>query len=105
MDLDAQPLARERIRSVDLAANPLERIFGLTKVKVGTGETGSGSGSANEQTLALDVQRRLLAQGYIVSLGGGRRESIVLTPPLDIGEPLLEGFLAAFRAALEGALR
>jgi putative membrane protein len=47
-------LARERIRSVDLAANPLERLFGLSKVKVGTGETGSGSGSSTEQTLALD---------------------------------------------------
>jgi putative membrane protein len=47
-------LARERIRSVDLAANPLERVFGLTKVKVGTGETGSGSGSTTEQTLTLD---------------------------------------------------
>lgn len=55
--------------------------------------------------LALAVQRRLLGQGYIVSLGGGRRESIVLTPPLDIAEPLLEGFGAAFRVALEGALR
>jgi putative membrane protein len=47
-------LARERIRSVDLAANPLERFFGLSKVKVGTGETGSGSGSSTEQTLTLD---------------------------------------------------
>ncbi|HEX2144392.1 MAG TPA: PH domain-containing protein [Glycomyces sp.] len=51
-------LARERIRSVDLAANPLERMFRLTKVKVGTGETGSGSGSANEQTLTLDSVHR-----------------------------------------------
>jgi putative membrane protein len=47
-------LARERIRSVDLAANPLERMFGLVKVKVGTGETGSGSGSTSAQTLTLD---------------------------------------------------
>jgi putative membrane protein len=51
-------LARERIRSVDLAANPLERVFGLTKVKVGTGETGSGSGSTTEQTLTLDSVHR-----------------------------------------------
>ncbi|GAA2301557.1 PH domain-containing protein [Glycomyces scopariae] len=47
-------LMRERIRSVDLSANPLERVFGLAKVKVGTGETGSGSGSTSEQTLTLD---------------------------------------------------
>ena len=54
--------------------------------------------------LALDVQRSLLARGYITSLGGGRRESIVLTPPLDITETLLEGFVAAFQSALAGAL-
>ncbi|NUQ87293.1 MAG: PH domain-containing protein, partial [Glycomyces artemisiae] len=51
-------LMRERIRSVDLTANPLERVFGLAKVKVGTGETGSGTGSANEQTLTLDSVAR-----------------------------------------------
>jgi 4-aminobutyrate aminotransferase-like enzyme len=54
--------------------------------------------------LAFDVQRSLLARGYITSLGGGRRESIVLTPPLDIAETLLEGFVAAFQSALAGAL-
>ncbi|WP_335991796.1 PH domain-containing protein [Glycomyces sp. MUSA5-2] len=51
-------LMRERIRSVDLTANPLERVFGLAKVKVGTGETGSGSGSTSEQTLTLDSVAR-----------------------------------------------
>ncbi|GAA1683961.1 PH domain-containing protein [Glycomyces endophyticus] len=51
-------LMRERIRSVDLTANPLERAFGLAKVKVGTGETGGGSGSTNEQTLTLDSVHR-----------------------------------------------
>lgn len=44
---------------------------------------------------SMELQRRLLARGYIVSLGGGRRESIVLTPPLDIPELLLEGFVRA----------
>ncbi|HLU27589.1 MAG TPA: PH domain-containing protein [Glycomyces sp.] len=47
-------LARERIRSVDLSAHPLQRVFGLVKVKVGTGESGSGAGSLSEQTLTLD---------------------------------------------------
>ncbi|MEU6248351.1 PH domain-containing protein [Glycomyces sp. NPDC047010] len=55
-------LMRERIRSVDLTANPLERAFGLAKVKVGTGETGGGSGSANEQTLTLDSVGRAEAE-------------------------------------------
>jgi acetylornithine/succinyldiaminopimelate/putrescine aminotransferase len=54
--------------------------------------------------VALELQRRLLASGYIVSLGGGRRESIVLTPPLDIAEALLGDFVTAF-AALAEALR
>ncbi|MGW4204342.1 PH domain-containing protein [Streptomyces sp. NPDC004726] len=43
-------LGRERIRSVDLTANPLLRILGLVKVRIGTGEhTGSG-----ESTLELN---------------------------------------------------
>jgi 4-aminobutyrate aminotransferase/(S)-3-amino-2-methylpropionate transaminase len=49
---------------------------------------------------ALELSRRLLGRGYIVSLGGGRRESIVLTPALDISEALLEGFVAAFAMTL-----
>ncbi|GAA2165395.1 MULTISPECIES: PH domain-containing protein [Glycomyces] len=61
-------LARERIRSVDLAANPLERVFGLTKVKVGTGETGSGSGSTTEQTLTLDSVHRAEADRLRLAL-------------------------------------
>lgn len=47
-------LARERIRSVDLTAHPLMRYFGVVKVKVGTGESGSTSGTSNQQTLNLD---------------------------------------------------
>jgi 4-aminobutyrate aminotransferase/(S)-3-amino-2-methylpropionate transaminase len=49
---------------------------------------------------ALELGRRLLARGYVVSLGGGRRECIVLTPALDIAEVLLEGFVAALAEAL-----
>lgn len=41
---------------------------------------------------AVTVQRALLERGYIVSTGGGRREALVLTPPLNIDEALLEGF-------------
>ncbi|MFF9351278.1 PH domain-containing protein [Streptomyces sp. NPDC014734] len=40
----------DRIRSVDLTANPLHRIFGLTKLTIGTGEQGVSAG----QRLALD---------------------------------------------------
>lgn len=50
--------------------------------------------------VALEAQRRLLARGYIVSLGGTTRESVVLTPALDIAEPLLDGFIMALSEVL-----
>ncbi|MET4925053.1 PH domain-containing protein [Streptomyces sp. PSRA5] len=46
-------LGRERIRSVDLTANPLLRILGLVKVRIGTGEHTGG-----ESTLELDPVTR-----------------------------------------------
>ncbi|WP_371636690.1 PH domain-containing protein [Streptomyces zaomyceticus] len=47
-------LARERIRSADLTANPLQRVLGLVKVRIGTGEhTGGG-----DSTLELDLVTR-----------------------------------------------
>lgn len=42
-------LARERIRSVDLTAHPLQRALGLVTVRIGTGEH-----SGNDSTLELD---------------------------------------------------
>ncbi|NUK41871.1 PH domain-containing protein, partial [Streptomyces lunaelactis] len=47
-------LARERIRSVDLTANPLLRVMGLVKVRIGTGEQSAGG----ESTLELDAVSR-----------------------------------------------
>ena len=49
---------------------------------------------------ALELSRALLARGSIVSLGGGRRDSLVLTPALDVAEAQLEGFARAFGASL-----
>ncbi|WP_017238642.1 PH domain-containing protein [Streptomyces sp. SS] len=46
-------LARERVRSADLSANPLQRVFGLVKVRVGTGEHSGG-----ESPLELDLVTR-----------------------------------------------
>ncbi|MEY4548365.1 MAG: 4-aminobutyrate transaminase [Pseudomonadota bacterium] len=51
---------------------------------------------------ALELTRRLLARGYVASLGGGRRETLVLTPALDISELLLEGFVRALADSLPG---
>jgi 4-aminobutyrate aminotransferase/(S)-3-amino-2-methylpropionate transaminase len=43
---------------------------------------------------------RLLERGYITSTGGGRREVLVLTPPLTLGEGLLNGFVNAMDSCL-----
>jgi putative membrane protein len=99
-------LARERIRSVDLAANPLERLFGLVKVKVGTGETGSGSGSTSEQTLTLDsvdraeadrLREELLRRNTIEAGPDGEQRLATWEPgwlkyaPLSFLTPMLAG--------------
>lgn len=59
----------DRIRSVDLTANPLHRVFGLTSVLIGTGEQGSSSGGG--LTLdgigkmdAADLRGRLLERRH-----------------------------------------
>lgn len=51
-----------------------------------------GAGSA--------LQQRLLTLGYITSTGGGRREVLVLTPPLNIEESLLDQFVELLTSAL-----
>ncbi|WP_137990089.1 PH domain-containing protein [Streptomyces vilmorinianum] len=61
-------LARERIRSVDLTANPLLRVLGLVKVRIGTGENNG------ESTLELDPVTR--AEGERL-----RRELLDRTAP------------------------
>jgi 4-aminobutyrate aminotransferase / (S)-3-amino-2-methylpropionate transaminase / 5-aminovalerate transaminase len=50
---------------------------------------------------AQRLMRKLLERGYIVSTGGGRREVVVLTPPLTLGDHLIGGAVAAIRAALD----
>lgn len=44
---------------------------------------------------ATQLAVRLLERGYITSTGGGRREVLVLTPPLTMAESLLTGFVDA----------
>ncbi|MEV5970696.1 PH domain-containing protein [Streptomyces sp. NPDC051921] len=64
-------LARERIRSVDLTANPMERLLGLVKVRIGTGEHTDG-----ESTLELDLVSRA---------EGEHLRRILLARPADAG--------------------
>ncbi|HEY0467260.1 MAG TPA: aminotransferase class III-fold pyridoxal phosphate-dependent enzyme, partial [Polyangiaceae bacterium] len=49
---------------------------------------------------ATQLAMRLLERGYITSTGGGRREVLVLTPPLTIAQSLLDGFVAALELSL-----
>jgi 4-aminobutyrate aminotransferase/(S)-3-amino-2-methylpropionate transaminase len=49
---------------------------------------------------ALELTRELLGNGYITSLGGGRRDCLVLTPALDIAEDQLEAFVDTFADCL-----
>ncbi len=49
---------------------------------------------------AAKLAARLLEHGYITSTGGGRREVLVLTPPLTLGESLLPGFVSALEFCL-----
>ncbi|AQZ64935.1 hypothetical protein BKM31_28930 [[Actinomadura] parvosata subsp. kistnae] len=68
-------IPRDRVRSVDLRADPVNRLFGLTVVKVGTGERAEDGAE-----LALDplsrhdaeaLRRTLLHQGEEAEEGGG----------------------------------
>ena len=45
--------------------------------------------------IASQLMQKLLQAGYITSTGGGRREVLVLTPPLNIDETVLFGSISA----------
>ena len=49
---------------------------------------------------ASHLARKMLECGYITSTGGGRREVLVLTPPLTLAESLLPGFVDAVERCL-----
>ncbi len=49
---------------------------------------------------ASELMFALLRRGYITSTGGGRRETLVLTPPLTIDEDLLFGFVSVLGESL-----
>ncbi|HUR05855.1 MAG TPA: PH domain-containing protein, partial [Nonomuraea sp.] len=67
-------IPRDRVRSVDLRADPVRRVFGLTVVKVGTGEH---AGEGTELTLdplprrEAEALRRTLLRDAAVPLGDG----------------------------------
>ncbi|MEU2433028.1 PH domain-containing protein [Streptomyces sp. NPDC007861] len=99
-------LARERIRTVDLTANPLLRILGLVKVRIGTGEHTGG-----ESSLELDpvstaegerLRRELLSRVAEGPAPGLRRDGALAVldtgwiryAPVSFVAPLLGGAAA-----------
>jgi 4-aminobutyrate aminotransferase-like enzyme len=76
-------------RYLDALRSALGRLPSVREVR-GRGlmlavDLGDRPGSASQ------LMRALLGQGYIVSTGGGKREVLVLTPPLNIAEDVLFG--------------
>jgi 4-aminobutyrate aminotransferase-like enzyme len=57
-------------------------------------DLGPGPGRASK------LATRLLEHGYITSTGGGRREVLVLTPPLTLAETLWSGFVNALESSV-----
>lgn len=54
---------------------------------------------------AWTMLQALLRRGYLVSTGGGDRQTVVLTPPLNVEEHLLDGFVSVLAEVLRGAQR
>jgi 4-aminobutyrate aminotransferase/(S)-3-amino-2-methylpropionate transaminase len=50
---------------------------------------------------AVRLQQALLERGYLVSTGGGQRDALVLTPPLNIDQTLLEEFCSVLGGVLK----
>jgi 4-aminobutyrate aminotransferase/(S)-3-amino-2-methylpropionate transaminase len=97
-------LSREKLpeRAADVGARLLERLQSRGLRARGAGlmigvELGGGAGAASA------LARELLGRGYLVTTGGTTRETLVLTPPLNVAEPLLERFVDAL-AECAGAL-
>ncbi|MEO8900033.1 MAG: aspartate aminotransferase family protein [Polyangiaceae bacterium] len=99
-------ISRERLP--DRAATVGARFLGLLETRLArfahVSVRGSGFmlalGLGNAPGRASVLAARLLECGYITSTGGGRREVLVLTPPLTLGEALLGGFIDALESCL-----
>ena len=78
-----------------------ERFLGREKVRDVRGRgLMLGIDFGDERGSAVQVMRRLLERGFITTTGGGQREALILSPPLNIAEPLLHAFADALDEAL-----
>jgi 4-aminobutyrate aminotransferase/(S)-3-amino-2-methylpropionate transaminase len=97
--LEAEGLVR---RSRELGQEWKERLGTLLAGRPGFAVRGRGLmlGIECGELGAVELQRRLLGRGFVTSSGGGRRDILVLTPPLNIGRDQLEAFEPALLACL-----
>lgn len=100
---------RERVRTVDLTANPLYRAFGVTRVKIGTGQQTSESSHVTldpvDKAVAEELRRMLLHRGEPVVESGSSPEIATLDwkwlryAPISVTTPILGA--AAFGAVMQ----
>jgi putative membrane protein len=102
---------RDRVRTVDLTANPVQRVFGLTKVKIGTGQQTSDTshltldpiGKAEAEVLRRELLRRASSAAAEQAAGGDEIASLnwswIQYAPLSVSTPLLGA--AAFGAVMQ----
>lgn len=103
---------RERVRTVDLTANPLQRVFGLAKVKIGTGQQTSEHSQLTldpiSMTVAEELRRVLLRRTEVVEEPPTARPEIatldwrwIRYAPISVTTPILGA--AAFGAVMQVA--
>jgi putative membrane protein len=100
---------RERVRTVDLTANPLQRAFGLAKVKIGTGQQTTGGGShltldPVDKAVAEELRRTLLRRGEVTETPAGPEVATLdwrwlRYAPIGVTTPILGA--AAFGAIMQ----
>jgi 4-aminobutyrate aminotransferase-like enzyme len=99
-------ISRERL--AERAASLGERLLTTLRTRLARFSKASVRGSGfmiaielgDRPGRATQLALRLLERGYITSTGGGRREILVLTPPLNMAESLLGGFVDALELSL-----
>jgi len=100
---------RERVRTVDMTANPLQRVFGLAKVTIGTGQQSGEHSHVTldpvDKTVAEELRRLLLHRDTVVASPPGGPEIAALSwrwlryAPISVTTPILGA--AAFGAVMQ----
>jgi putative membrane protein len=102
---------RDRVRTVDLVSDPVQRVFGVAKVKIGTGQQTSETshltldpiGKAEAEVLRRELLRRAAAPAGQADSDGDEIASLnwswIQYAPLSVSTPLLGA--AAFGAVMQ----